>query len=60
MQALIFTTGMARVGWAKLILFELQTQIHKNYNDAYTQSIHRVMLKYSHIWRAELVCTAEQ
>ena len=58
MQPLMCKTGMARVVWAKRISFELQPQIHKNYNGAQIKSIHWVMLKYSHVWRAELVCIA--
>ena len=51
---------MVRVVWAKLISFDLQTQIHKNYNGAHIKGMHRVMLKYSHVLRAELVSIAEQ
>ena len=51
---------MARIVWAKLISFDLQPQIHKNYNGAHIQGMHRVMLKYSHVLRAELVSIAEQ
>ena len=32
----------------------------KNYNDAHIKGMHRVMLKYSHVLRAELVSIAEQ
>ena len=46
--------------WAKLISFELQPQIHKIYNGAHIQGMHRVMLKFAYIWRAELVSIAEQ
>ena len=38
--------------WTKLISFDLQPQIHKNYNGAYIKIMHRVMLKYSHVLRA--------
>ena len=51
---------MVRVVWAKLISFDLQTQIHKNYNDAHIKGMHRVMLKYSHVLRAELAPIAQQ
>ena len=51
---------MVRVVWAKLISFDLQPQIHKNYNGAHIKAMHRVMLKYSHVLRAEMVSTAEQ
>ena len=40
--------------------FVLQPQIHKNYNDAHIKDMHRVMLKYSHVLRAELVSIVEQ
>ena len=60
MRPLMYTTGMVRVGWAKLISFDLQSQIHKNYNGAHIKDMHRVMLKYSHVLRAELVSIAEQ
>ena len=56
----MYTTGMARVVWAKLISYDLQPQIHKNYNVAHIKGMHRVMLKYSHVLRAELVSIAEQ
>ena len=49
MKSLMYTTGMARVVCAKLISFELQSQIHKNYDGAHIQGMHRVMLKYSHV-----------
>ena len=52
----MYTTGMVRLVWAKLIQFVLQPQMHKNYTGAYIQGMHRVMLKYSHVWRVELVC----
>ena len=45
---------MVRVVWAKLISFDLQPQIHKNYNGAHIKGMHRVMLKYSHVLRAKL------
>ena len=51
---------MVRVVWAKLISFDLQPQIHKNYNGAHIKGMHRVMLKYSHVLRAELAPIAEQ
>ena len=51
---------MARVVWAKLISFELQPQIHKNFNGAHIQGMYWVMLKYSHVSRAEPVCIAKQ
>ena len=51
---------VVKVVWAKLISFELPPQIHKNYNGAYINGMHRVMLKYSHGLRAELVSIAEQ
>ena len=51
----MYTTGMVRVVWAKLISFDLQTLIHRNYNGAHIQGKHRMMLKYSHVFRAELV-----
>ena len=47
MQPLMYTTSIARVVWVKLISFELQPQIHKNYNGAHTQSMHCVMLTNS-------------
>ena len=55
-QPLMYTTGMAGVVWAKLISFELQPQIHKNYNVTHLKSMHSVMLKYSHVWKTELPC----
>ena len=60
MQPLMYSTGMVRVVWAKLISYDLQPQIHKNYNGAHIKGMHRVMLKYSHVLRAELVSIAEQ
>ena len=33
--------------------------IHKNYNGAHIKGMHRVMLKYSHVLRTELVSIAE-
>ena len=51
---------MVRVVWTQLISFDLQPQIHKNYNGAHIKGMHRVMLKYSHVLRAELVSIAEQ
>ena len=51
---------MVRVVWAKLISFDLQPQIHKNSNGAHIQGMQRVMLKYSHVLRVELVSIAEQ
>ena len=60
MRPLMYTTGMVRVVWAKLISFDLQPQIRKNYNGAHIKGINRVMLKYSHVLRAEPVSIAEQ
>ena len=51
---------MVRVVWAELILFDLQPQIHKNYNGAHAKGMHRVMLKYSHVLSSELASIAEQ
>ena len=51
---------MVRAVWAKLISFDLQPQIHKNNSGAHIKGMHRVMLKYSHVLRAELVYIAEQ
>ena len=51
---------MVRVVWTQLISFDLQPKIHKNYNGANIKGMHRVMLKYSHVLRAELVSIAEQ
>ena len=60
MRPLMYTTAMVRVVWAKLISFDLQPQIHKNYNAAHIKGMHRVMLKYSHMLRAELASITEQ
>ena len=60
MPPLMYTTGMVRGVWAKLISYDLQPQIHKNYNGAHIKGMHRVMLKYSHVLSAELVSIAEQ
>ena len=61
MQPLMYTTAMVRVVWAKLILFDLQpTPNTQNYNGAHIKGMHRVMLKYSHVLRAELASIAEQ
>ena len=60
MPPLMYTTGMVRVGWAKLIPYDLRPQIHKNYNGAHIKGMRKVMLKYSHVLRAELVSIAEQ
>ena len=60
MQPFMYTTGMVRVVWAKQISFELQPQIHKNYDGAHIQIMPRLMLKYSHALGAELVSIAEQ
>ena len=49
-----------RVVWAKLISFDLQPQIHKNYNDFHIRGMHRVMFKYSHVLRTERVSINEQ
>ena len=49
-----------RVVWTQLISFDLQPKIHKNYNGAHIKGMYRVMLKYSHVLRAELVTIAEQ
>ena len=46
--------------WTQLTSCDLQPQIHKNYNDAHIKDMRRVMLKYSHVLRAELVSIAEQ
>ena len=56
----MYTTGMVRVVWAKLISFGLQPQIHKNYNGAHIKGMHRVILKYSHVLWTELASIAEQ
>ena len=60
MPPLMYTTGMVIVVWAKLISYDLQPQIHKNYNGVHIKGMHRVMLKYSHVLRAELESIAEQ
>ena len=60
MRPLMYTTGMVRVVWAKLISVELKPQIHKNYNGAHIKGMHRVMLKYSHALITELVSIAGQ
>ena len=46
--------------WTQLIPFDLEPQIHKDYSDAHIKDMHRVMLKYSRVLRAELVSIAEQ
>ena len=56
----MYTTAMGRVVWAKLISFDLQPRIHKNYTGAHIKGMHRVMLKYSHVLTAELASVAEQ
>ena len=43
-----------------MLSFDLQPQIHKNYNAAHIKDMQRVMLKYSQVLRAELVSIAEQ
>ena len=43
-----------------MISFDLQPKIYKNHNGAHIKGIHRVMLKYSHVLRAELVYIAEE
>ena len=35
-------------------------KIHINYNDAHIKDMHRMMFKYSHVLRAELVSISEQ
>ena len=45
---------------AKLISFDLQPQIHKNYNGADIKGMHRVLLKCSHVLKAELASITEQ
>ena len=60
MRPLMYTTGMVTVVWAKLISFDLQPQIHKPYNGAHIKGMHSVMLKHSHVLRAELASIAEQ
>ena len=57
---IICTTAMVRVVWIQLISFDLQPQIHKNYNGAHIKGMHRMMLKYSHMIRAELASIVEQ
>ena len=49
---------MVRVVWAELISCDLQPQIHKIYNGADIKGMHRVMLKYSRVLRAELASIA--
>ena len=56
----MYTTGLVRVVWSKRISFDLQPQIHKNYSGAHIKGMHRVMLKYSHVLRAELESITEQ
>ena len=51
---------MVRVVWAKLISFDLQPQIHKNYIVAHIKGMHRIMLKYMNVLKAELASIAEQ
>ena len=51
---------MVRVVWAELISFDLQPQIHKNYNGAHIKGMHIVMVKYSRVLRAEVLSIAEQ
>ena len=58
--ALMYTTGMVRVVCAELISFVLQPQIHKNHNGSHIKGMHKMMLKYSHVLKAELVSIAEQ
>ena len=60
MPPLMYRAGIVRVVWAKLISYDLQPQIHKNYDGAHIKGMHKVMLKYSHVLRAELVSIAEQ
>ena len=38
--------------------FDVQPQIHKNYDGAHIKGTHRVMLNYSHVLRAELISIA--
>ena len=59
MRPLMYATGMMRVVWAKLISFDFQPQLHKNYNGAHIKGMHRVMLKYLHVLRAELASIAK-
>ena len=56
----MYTTAMVRVVWAKLISFDVPPQIHKNYDGAHIKGMYRVLLKYSHVLRAELASIAEQ
>ena len=51
---------MVRDVWAKLISFNLQPQIHNNYDGAHIKGMLRVMLKYSPVLRAELVSIADR
>ena len=51
---------MVRIFLAKLISLDLQPQIPQNYNGAHIKGMQRVMLKYSHVLRTELVSIAEQ
>ena len=60
MRPLMYTTGMVRVVWSKLISFDLQPQKHKNYNGTHIKGMHRVMLKYSHVLGVELAFIAEK
>ena len=60
MRPLMYTTGMVRVVWAKLISFDLKPQMHKNYNGAHFKDMHRVKLKYLHVLGTELASIAEQ
>ena len=60
MQTLVYATGMVIVVYAKLISFDLQPQIHKKYNGAHIKGMNRMMLQYSHVFRAERVSIAEQ
>ena len=57
---LCIPTGTVIVVWAKLISFDLQPQIHKYYNGAHIKGMHKVVLKYSHVFKAERVSIAEQ
>ena len=60
MRPIMYTAGMVKVVSAKRISFDLQPQIHKNYNDAHIKGMHRVMFKYSHVLRAEPVSIAQK
>ena len=60
MRPHMYTPGMVRIVSAKLISFLLQPQIHKNYDYAHTKGMNRMMLKYSHVLRAQLASIAEQ